>query len=57
MGNLQRLVIRNDESDSWTADPATILQISQRGGKLIELGVSVNNCSIVSQLLFQSNLV
>ncbi|GLA31974.1 hypothetical protein AnigIFM63326_010889 [Aspergillus niger] len=46
MGNLQRLVIRNDESDSWTADPATILQISQRGGKLIELGVSVNNCSI-----------
>ncbi|GAQ35919.1 hypothetical protein AtubIFM55763_003098 [Aspergillus tubingensis] len=48
MRNLQRLVIRNDESDSWAADPATILQISQRGGKLIELGVSVNNCGMHS---------
>ncbi|GKZ21148.1 hypothetical protein AbraIFM66951_008664 [Aspergillus brasiliensis] len=46
MRNLQRLVIRNDENDSWAADPTTMLLISQQGGKLIELGVTVNNCSM-----------
>ena len=50
MRHLQRLVIRNDEGSSWVADARTIRLISQVGRNLIELGVGVNNWSIVSSI-------
>lgn len=50
-GNLQRLVIRNDEDSTWILTAQEVRQLALQGSKLIELGVSMNSASYVSDSL------
>jgi hypothetical protein len=48
VGNLRRLVIRNDDNGGWAFDQKSILTLVKLGGKLDELMIGLDSINVVS---------